>query len=358
MKALVRVWFFLLPLVVVPPPGWAATTADFYTAVVAVEAQTGAERERGLRQGLADMLVKLSGSRTVLSEAGIKPALANPEAYVLEVGYTRLAAEGKEVPSLALTARYSGPALENLLRQARLPLWPANRPEVLVVLIEESAQGPRYVTRDSNAQAWQAVDHAMARRGVDFQVPLHDLEDQLALPASDAWAIDRDKLNGTARRYGVAHWLVLRHASTAAGGWRGEWFLGGDIDPLSGEMSSADIPGLFAGAVDVAIDRFSPRFAAVSAGAAGSISLVVENIQSYRAFSTVSDILANLASVTGLQVDGVDGDHVEYGLAIAGDGQVVLDTLSRDRRFKPVGQPLAEVPAASGGRRRFRWQAP
>lgn len=356
MKSFVYAAVLIASMFAIPLPAWAISEADFYTVAITVESQTSAERERGLRQGLADMLVKISGSRAVLGERGVQPALANPEAYVLEVGFARLApAENTSVPRVVLTARYAGPALESLLRQAQLPLWSTkHRPEWLLVVIEETPAGRSYVTRDSNATAWQALDQAIVRRGVGVQVPLLDLQDQLALTADDAWALNGDKLNEVARRYGAVHWLVVRYGQTAVGGWRGNWSFGGDADPLSGEMASPDIGGLLAGVVDIAVDRVSPRFAARSTAIAGSVTLVVENIQTYRGFSEVSDAIADLDGVTGLQVEGVEGDRVEYRLAITGDGQLVLDALSRDLRFAVIAAAADAIEAP----RRFRWRAP
>lgn len=351
----------------------AANPADFYTAAVPVANQSAPERARALMQGLADIMVKISGTRTVLAEPVVKAALATPDVYALEVGFTRLVAlDPTQPPPLVLTARYAGPAVEKLLRQAQLPVWPVNRPEWLVVLVEDTPAGRTLVSRDDNTQAWQAVDMAMTRRGISVQMPLQDLEDQLALSADDAASANAEKLEALARRYGAAHWFVLGYRVDATGRWQGDWTLGGQTDaqhggPLRGDMVGDDVVAVVTGAIDVAIDRFSPRVASRAAPVAGSVMLVVENIQSYQAFSQVSEVLAHLASVTGASVESIDGDRVEFSLAIDGDIESVMATIARDRHFASVDAAAGPQGTVAQGQGvvatgtpplRYRWLTP
>lgn len=351
----------------------AANPADFYTAVVPVVNQSAPERERALMQGLADIMVKISGTRTVLAEPVVKAALATPDVYALEVGFTHLVAiDPTQPPPLVLTASYAGPAVEKLLRQAQLPVWPVNRPEWLVVLVEDTPAGRSLVSRDDNTQAWQAVDVAMTRRGISVQMPLQDLEDQLALSADDASAANAEKLDALARRYGAAHWFVLGYRVGATGRWQADWTVGGQTDaqhggPLRGDMVGNDVVAVVTGAIDVAIDRFSPRMASRAAPVAGSVILVVENIRSYQAFSQVSDVLIHLASVTGAAVEGIEGDRVEFSLAVDGDIESVMAAIARDRHFAPVNSsagpqgPVAQGQGAGAtgtAPLRYRWLTP
>lgn len=62
---------------------------DPYEAKVAVESQTELLRQRAMSQGLRDVIVRLLGSDTALSEPEIVRALRAPQQYVAQFSYVR-----------------------------------------------------------------------------------------------------------------------------------------------------------------------------------------------------------------------------------------------------------------------------
>ncbi len=421
MKKLSRLWLsqWVVPVVVlglsaVAVPSRATPVLDLATATVAVESQTDAEKARALRAALAQVFVKLSGSRTVLANPAIAAALAEAASYATEVSYVRLpplpaastsaagaAAEtvapetvaphedGADPPAaettapaeprLALTARFEAAALTDLLRRAEVPTW-LNRPELLVVLVVDAPAGQRFATRDSDPLVYAAIEQAMARRGVASQLPLLDLEDQTLLSPTEAWALARDNLSAMAHRYGVGQWLVLRYRDPPDADWHGFWSLGGEGAPVGRVIVADSLPELVDVSVDEAVDQFSPRYARTAKAIAANIDVVIENVRDFRAFGLVTDALGALPVVTQVEVRGVEGEQLALRLTLAGDSQDLFDALGRDGRFEvvasampnsagiPATTPAATAPAATASaaentaaaadpRQRWRWRA-
>lgn len=392
MKKLSRLWLFqwVVPIVVlglsaVAVPSRATPALDLATATVAVESQTDAEKARALRAALAQVFVKLSGSRTVLANPAIAAALAEAASYATEVSYVRLpplpaastsaagaAAEtvapetvapetvapdedGADPPAaettapaeprLALTARFEAAALTALLRRADVPTW-LNRPELLVVLVVDAPAGQRFATADSDPLVSAATEQAMARRGVVWQLPLLDLEDQTLLSPAEAWALDRDKLGIMAHRYGVSQWLVLRYRDPPDAGWHGFWSLGGEGDPFGRVIVADSLPELVDASVDEAIDRFSPRYARTAKAVAENIDVVIDNVRDFRTFGQVTAALDALQVVTQVDVEGVEGEQLTLRLTLAGEPQDLFDAMARDGHFDLVGTSTANFRAS------------
>lgn len=393
MNKLSRLWVLLL----VVPGLWAviggslhaAPALDLATATVAVESQADDDRARALRAALAQVFVKLSGSRTVLANPAVAAALTQAASYATDVSYVRLPAppvagdpaasdaDGDPAadstiapiatstqPAMGLRVRFAMDALTAVLSRAEVPTW-LNRPELLVVPVVDAPQGQRFGTRDSDPLVYAAMEQAMARRGVALQLPLLDLEDQTLLSPSEAWALDRDKLAAIAHRYGVGHWLVLRYRDPPDGAWHGFWSLGGEGDPLGRVIVADSLPELVDASVDEAVDRFSPRYARTARAIAENIDLVIENVRDFRTFGLVTDTLDALPVVTQVEVQGIEGEQLALRLTLAGDPQDLFDALGRDGHFVPgansVGNPAADPAAdpasAADLRQRWRWRA-
>lgn len=340
---------------------WAASAAqgaavqNLYSATVPIAGQSEVERRKAVRQGLADVLVKMSGSRAVLNNMGVRAALSQAETYMLEFGYaTQVSADGS--PSNALTARYAAPLVDQLLREQQLPIWPANRPEWVVWVVVDRADGLQFVATDGDANLYAQLEQAFTRRGMTYQVPLLDLQDQLTLNTEQAWNFEAAALHAAARRYGAEYGFIVRYSRTSSG-WEGGWLLAGAGTGEKGTVSAERLGELVVAALDTAVDRFAPRFAYAGGGSQTHTSLILENIDSYQHYAEALALLKALEMVSNVQVTQVEGDLLHLSVNVEGDAQILLAALQRDSALTlltPSGATSAPYPLPESYR--FRWR--
>ena len=109
-----------------------------YVAEVLVPSESSSELLVGSRAGLAQVLVRVSGSRAIQENEVIVEALKNSDSYYYQYGYESsdelMFYKDDLTRALKLRLFYEPSVIADLLRKADLPIWGSNRPEILVWL--------------------------------------------------------------------------------------------------------------------------------------------------------------------------------------------------------------------------------
>lgn len=349
-------------------PLLAVQVADMYSATVPVAGQSEAERQRATRRALGEVMVKLVGSRAILGDEGLVDILARADDYVVGYAYSDAGpstdadtATGSQDPdsgagasgsSQMLRVSFEGNTLQAVLRDLLLPVWPVDRPVLVVWLVQQSASGAQFYEPDGQDTVISELEQALKRRGIAFKMPLYDLQDQMNLTAEQALVGRSNELLKAGRRYGAKHWLVLEvPVSTQTRSLT--WQVGGEDENAGGKYSARAGVSPVTGAVDAAIDRFSRAFVFQARRQQRELTIVVDEVDSNDDFKALMGVLNQLEVVTGVQVRQVENAVVQLELQAGGDTGVVLDTLDGHRNFDRIMDLGA---AGAGASHRYRWR--
>ncbi|HSX86186.1 MAG TPA: DUF2066 domain-containing protein, partial [Cellvibrio sp.] len=212
----VRLWLLL----VLPLAGWvsAGQKVDIYRADVLVKSQTEAERNAAARASFGELVVRVTGQRNALEHPAIQQVLLQAQNYLFGFTYKstaeKITEDGKSLPALALQLNYEPQAIEQLLREAQLPLWPATRPKLLVWLVYKDSTGLHQVPQVVDMRALSAQ---AKYRGLPVVLSKQDLEDSLSLTADDLWAVNLEKIKAASQRYKADAVLIGRYTPTSLG---------------------------------------------------------------------------------------------------------------------------------------------
>ena len=147
-----------------------------YDVKVPVNARTQAEAEIALQRSIEVLLTRLTGLSIVPKVPEIEAAFANLNAYVKQYEFTSLPANSPLGSGDALVARFNSSLIRELIKEARFPVWPADRPSVLIWLtIHEGTDS--LLVRDSMPVALKLLNRAQ-ERGIELVVPIMDLQEQ------------------------------------------------------------------------------------------------------------------------------------------------------------------------------------
>ncbi|MDO3384553.1 DUF2066 domain-containing protein [Gilvimarinus sp. SDUM040013] len=319
-------------------PVSADQTVELYSAEELVKSQSEVQRAAAAKHALERVLVRVSGSLQSIESPTVKQALANAQEYVYEYSYasteqTLLSANGEQVPASKLNLKFSAALVEQLLRDAGLSYWPANRPNVLVWAVENNGDGLRMVT---DTATWSAVREQAQLRGLPITVPVFDLEDHLAMPEQSLWQLDEERILDASERYRADAILALRYSALSDGSYRGDWQLlhsEGD-QSFDGQGQSGD--ELMLKAINSAADRFANVYAIrPSESGAASIVMLIENADSFGDFKTVERYLSSLAVVRRVEMYSVAANGLTLQLFTEGDVAQLENTLALTQTLVP-----------------------
>lgn len=332
----------------------ALVVEDLYSTTVSVADKSENLRRQAVAQALSDVLVKLTGSRRTLRDPGVLDILSQAQRYVVEYGYVDQTADDQSgglaeqqgpddvgVAAVNLNVRFDAGAVQKVLSDLRLPIWPADRPIVMIWLVTNTSEGKQFVEFADDSAVGLSAERTLKRRGIPFKTPLYDLQDNMALTAQQAWLGSDDPLTKASRRYGIDHWLVLTIADNEApqasrSNARGRWFLGGRAPSSSGSIIAQSQSRLVENAIADAVDQLSQSFTYETGQLGETVHMSITGIHSYQDFSELAGLLKSLEVVKASQVTRVEKDHLYLDLVTSGDSEVLIKALNGKHQLSSV----------------------
>ncbi|AMJ98701.1 hypothetical protein AVL55_11295 [Alteromonas macleodii] len=174
-------------------------------AQIQVEDQTQRTQQNALKKALRQVFVKMSGSTSVLDNAGVRAALSSPQSllrsyrFAFDKGRTYYVVE------------FDQAKLNELLQREMLPLWGDRRPETIVWLAQEDENETRVILDESlNTELQHTLKQTAKERGVPLSLPLMDLTDNVNISTYDVWGRFVEPLRKASIRYDVDNIIGAR----------------------------------------------------------------------------------------------------------------------------------------------------
>lgn len=331
--------FMLVALLSVAQQGRADDGAWLYEAQVPVADQSARARLTAAGDALAQVLTRLTGLAELPPSDTLARALAAPDLY-----YNQFRFQPDGDGGLLLRVQFVPDAVLNLIRQANLPVWRANRPSVLAWVVLDDGLERRILGSGNPHPTIDALLQRARERGLPLQLPLMDLTDQLAVEPAAVWGRLSQPLLEGSQRYGADIVLVGRLQQRADGNLAGSWefWLDGEVRQLDVENREPTPLGL-AGA-DLVADELSGRYAVLDRGSR-SVELNVSAVSSAADYADLLGYLASLEFVDDVAVSSVRGDRLGVRLITAADAAQLEELFRLDRRLIPDRLSMSVGPA-------------
>ncbi len=344
MIRLFALFFSVLALVVISgvPAAYAQSASDllFYKSEIPVQNQSAQVRRLAAQQGLQDVIVRMSGSRQVLTAPVINDAIARAERYVLQSQYVRL-----EDPLLReqgfnqkAAFLFSPDRVRELLLTNNLPYWSTTRPQTLVWIVEDTPElGRQFLSTDTLSPFVDGLAAAAKKAGTPLAYPLLDIDDLLALSPEQVWGLDEDAILAASEKYDADVILTGRVSQTSQGS------VLTSLEILHrGQTQAIDtVQPDFTAAASVTIENMAQWLAGIyaiaqSEQAKGRVYLSIDNISRFGDYSQVLKYIRGLAFASNVSVAQLDGDTLL--LAVMTDISIdkITTTLTLDRRIQVV----------------------
>lgn len=337
----------LILLVLIAAPAGAVVVADLYRALVPVQDHSAEQLGRATSAGLAQVLVKASGSRAVLEDPAIQEVLPRARNYLQQYQYRR-----RDRDTLELEIQFDAEQVTGILSRALLPLWTADRPPVLVWLVVDDESGRRVASRESFPELVVAVEAEFDRRGVPVVFPLHDLQDAVAVDVHDLWQLESLSIYRASRRYQREDVLVGRLQAISGQRWMGDWMYLWRDESKSITQYGKDLDGFVAAGVQLTAEAMAARYAVAPTGTTGAgIFVRVDGLQTFADYRASANHLEEVELVESAVVAYAGNGTVVFRV----NAQLEADQLQRvisakgklslQQRFQPLAPelPTAEL---------------
>tara|TARA_R110000772_G_scaffold255327_1_gene371488 strand:- start:87162 stop:88265 length:1104 start_codon:yes stop_codon:yes gene_type:complete len=306
---------------------------DLYVADVPVANRGEAELARAAEEGLAQVLVKVSGSVDVLARPEVAGALQSARARVQQYSYNRI-----DSGDAALSARveFDPAQVRDLLLNAGAPIWTATRPAVLVWLVVEEAGQRSFVSPGAHPELAAELTEGFRRRGVPLRFPLLDLTDAAALDPAEAWHLPSPLLIAASTRYRATEVLAGRVAKLAAGDVVGDWAYLSTQGRQDRSATRTDANSFLRGGVDLVVEDMAARYAISGADAGDTLLLNVSGVASYADYAAIMSWLESLEPIRQARVTALDKDRLTLAVVAAADASQLASIIELNPRMRPA----------------------
>lgn len=345
-----------LVLVMIGSPVSAVTVSGLYSVEVPVAGSSQAQLAEGYSDGLARVLVRVSGSRDVLQNEGVSALLADAENLLLSYQFLRDENGGNR-----LRMGFGAVGVNRALASVNAPVWGANRPLTLAWVAVEDRGSRALVTSSDGAASsgqasgnWQSAFNAAAlERGLPISLPPARFAGDREL-LSDIWGQFVSRVRGTSEE--LDHdVLALVRVNRSGGQWRAGWVFEGMGIDVGEESVTANTPSALATAV---VNRWADLYAeryAVAAGDVGEspqVDIIVRGVTALADYGDINNVLERLTPVVSVGAARVKGDQLTLRVAFSGELDQLREYIALDPRFVALEGQAPEagsVPVMNGG---------
>ncbi len=339
----------LLLLVSIVPDAGAVVVKNLFDVEFPVPDQSSQVRTAVFSKGLEQVLIRVSGSRSILQN--IEPG--NASSYVQQFSYIEDQPDEKAAgvsPSAStwytLKIQFNAGRIINLLRENGQPVWGEHRNEAVVWLAVRDGAN-RYVLKDSDTSLLkESVELSTNRRGLPLIWPKYDRKDQKQLPFADVWAAFGEPVKIASKRYTRGPAIVGRLSWTGSE-WKGGWSVFVENSVYSWSLSGSDYNSVIAEGIDLSADKIGQHYAVLERSNIAEPDLLVEidNVDSVQAYRNIQLFLEDLTAVRQTLVASVDQGRVVFRIDLRGDIDDFMRQVSTDKRLEPV---VDSIPPGGG----------
>ena len=321
----------------------AAQVSGLYEAEVEVADQGTEVRGSAMRDAMAAVLIKVSGSTSVPQEEVLQEAMADAARYVRQYRYrndTTAASTGQN--RLLLWVSFDSNSIDTLLRRFGFSVWGGARPDTLIWLAVED--GSRRVLVGANDQGLvrELLDAESQRRAIPIRLPLLDLKDQSRVRAVDVWGGFVDNIETASQRY-EAPAVLIGKLYRMGKGWTGRWILRYQGEQHEWREEGTQVNQVIASGIDGTSDRLAQYYAASNHLGIEQLVLRIEGVASMNDFRRVSDYLHSLHGVQTVTLRRIDANSSSFLLVTEGNLASVLQVIAMGDTLMEVKQPVSAV---------------
>lgn len=334
-------------LILVAYFGYASTTlaieaVELFDVSVPVASESRQERASATKKALAILYIRVTGNKNIISRyPTLAKSLARADRYVAGFSYAKLAASNElaeqrqNQSSLQLNVVFESNSIMRLLREAGAPFWQANRPGVLVWLVDKNAEHSVLVNEDTAPQRFAELSKAAKLRGIPIIQPLLDLEEGTRISASDVWNMSFNVVTDASRRYDQDAVLVGKLSQTYDKGWIGQWTLLYRGQRRSERFRGNDVNEYYLLGFDMVADAMAVDYAvAADTRTMGvNLTIAVSGIKNHNDYVEVAEYLRKIPALKDISLSYIDGERVYFKVNSADDSNKLRALIELNRRF-------------------------
>jgi hypothetical protein len=318
----------------------AAEVGKLDEADIAVSSRANDVKNNALKQALAAVFFKNSGSPSVVLNPLVKSQINTPEIILTQYGYY------EKNDQLMLKANFDYQRVISTLRQAGLPVWGSQRPLTLLWLSVDENNEQTILADASSADIRVDLTQESNNKGIPLLLPIMDLDDVMQVSITDVRGMFTDVLANASRRY-QADYFAIANVDTQGGNVHFSIKLfdknrtNGVLQALVSQQGDvADYQQATKRMMSILADYYISQYAIASTGSDVATQVRFTGLNSMTQVVHVETYLRQLSAVKSIKLSQFKGNSATYMIELfssVDDLQRLLNIDSRLTQLDSVG---------------------
>jgi hypothetical protein len=378
-------------------PSVALQVTGLYSQKVPVQNESNSQRNRAFGDALAAVIVKVTGEQRWLLDPVVVKAVRNAQSYVERFNYSSelipseivatsendapgsvqgttansdafsetpelAAAEMAAIPGVSLVSPgipapaaaeavteapteqrfinvdFSATLINELLLEAKIPVWDSNRPSVLVWMALQDEAGDRsLLSSETNPEIVKLIRDFADDRGLPIIFPVLDFEDRRNVTEDTIWSLDESIVRQASERYGADSIMSGRLHFTAGGDLVGVWQFIFQDQTLRFDGYDKELMPYLSAPLDKITTQLASYFAIVPETSDFEIvQLRVDGVGTLQAYTSLMNYVNALGLVESATTIALDGERLDLNLSLLGNPNQLAELIALDRDLLPI----------------------
>ncbi|PCK32206.1 DUF2066 domain-containing protein [Pseudoalteromonas piscicida] len=329
----------------------AVEVQNLYEASLSVSDKTRATRAQASQQALLKVLQKLTGKADDFSHPAIQASLKRISDYMLKYEYYDLQGNTK------IKVEFEPGKVEELVREAGLPLWGNRRPMVAIWMVIEDNFRREFVTQESYPQLERLIYDTAEEWGVPVVVPLMDLVDRSNVSIAEVWGNFSNEVEEASLRYEAERVITARlfqppHANT----WQLDWRYT-DAEFFEPEQYVGDKQQVIIDMVNQLSSTLAQKYVIDPNRILDSHRTVisVEQLQSFADIEQAKRQLMTMSTVVDVDVIYRAKTSVKFAIEHTSSVSDLTKTIALEQSFRAYIDPRAYYQIADEDNLKYNW---
>jgi len=232
--------------------------------------------------------------------------------------------------------QFDAKSVDNLLKEALLPVWGNTRPVTLIWFSQE-LKGNRVIQNQQDAPTiYTVLEEKSKQRGISLIFPFFDLQDKNNISANDIWGSFNDTILVASSRYQAQATLTIRLFKQKNGMWVSQWNLLLLGNSQTWTIRNKNREFTLSLGIDKLADYLARQFTPVydrendsgySLDEDEGILIQINNVSNYTEFQRLDNYFNSLATVKSVVLAQAQQDRLIYKITYLGDKNSLIQEI-------------------------------
>ena len=304
----------------------------------------GATETQLSEQALKQVLIKVSGNVNINKLDDSKLLTKHLDDLLTQFGYQEL---NKKRFYYAL---FDKRKINSALIAMQQPIWGDTRPKPLIWLVDENKRltSEDMIKSQQDEAVASGLQQAQLERGIDTQFPLIDLDDALAVSASDINGRFYQTVADASQRYDAEYFVVANLNKANNQQWQLSWELVQHLaknknnQVVIKQTNTGDKTAVMQAMLNQIADYYAQRFAILeNKGQKATQVLSINNIHSLAHLMRLNALLEELNAVDTFEVINISEQQVQISVTLKGGLNSLQNALNAHSQLESNGSTVS-----------------